>query len=148
MGEAAAQQKLGDHIDFYSTHTTSFAVVGNPSESCGMSEGVAYKEVARATGGSFASVCARDLSETINEIIFAASAQAGYRMPETPISSSLRVYLNGEWVPRSRENGFDYFESTDSIAFFGNYRPELPENGEAPDVIAISYQTWQDRTKD
>jgi hypothetical protein len=113
--------------------------------------------VALATGGSFASLCATDISETIQDIIFAATGLASnYQISETPISSTLRVFKNdggggeGVWVPRSRVNGFDYFAQSNAIAFFGTYRPEPadPTIGRYGDDIAVSYQTFVDTTKD
>ena len=106
--------------------------------------------MALATGGCFADLAATDISETIEDIIYAATGLASaYVLPDTPISSSLRVYKNAEWVPRSRENGFDYFANTNSIAFFGTYRPQPadPTLGRYGDDIAVSYQTFLDRTK-
>ena len=112
---------------------------------CG-SDGEAYRLVAEATRGGHASLCATDISETIEDIIFAATGYTGYQLPDTPISSSLRVFVNGQWVPRSRENGFDYFAQTNSLAFFGSYRPQL--NATPPDNISVTYETFQDRSKD
>lgn len=63
----------------------------------------------------------------------------------TPISSTLRVYVDGQWVPRSRENGYDYFAQTNSIAFFGSYVPEAPQEGEEPDVVAVHYERFEER---
>ncbi len=52
-------------------------------------------------------------------------------------------------MPRSRENGFDYFAQTNAIAFFGSYRPVPadPTVGRYGDDIAVSYQTFLDTTK-
>ncbi|MFP4597058.1 MAG: hypothetical protein ACLFVJ_02335 [Persicimonas sp.] len=143
---ATGQQLLNDFINFFTQHTIGFSIVGTGS-GCG-SDGEAYRLAAEATGGGHASLCATDISETIEDIIFATSGSTGYELPDTPISSSLRVYVNGQWVPRSRENGFDYFAQSNTIAFFGDYRPELPENeGDAPDFLAVSYETFVDRSK-
>ncbi|MFP4597059.1 MAG: hypothetical protein ACLFVJ_02340 [Persicimonas sp.] len=145
---ATGQQMLNNYVNFFTQHSISFAIVGDGS-GCGVHDGEAYKLVSQATGGGHASLCATDISETIEDIIFATSGSTGYELPDTPISSSLRVYVNGQWVPRSRENGFDYFAQSNAIAFFGDYQPELPENeGDAPDFLAISYETFVDRSKE
>ncbi|QDG51236.1 VWA domain-containing protein [Persicimonas caeni] len=144
LSGATGQQMLQNWITFFSQHTIGFSIVGDGS-GCGTHDGRSYKEVAQATRGSFASLCATDISETIEDIIFAASGYAGYQLPDTPISSSLRVFINGDWVPRSRENGFDYFAQSNSLAFFGSYRPEV--NATPPDNISITYETFQDRSK-
>jgi hypothetical protein len=140
VGSSTGQQLLNNFINFFSQHTIGFAIVSDSGE--------AYRRVAQATGGSFASLDAQDISETIEDIIFAATGLASnYVLPETPISSSLRVFINGQWVPRSRENGFDYFAQTNSIAFFGSFRPEPATAGGRADNIAVSYESFQDRTK-
>jgi hypothetical protein len=68
-------------------------------------------------------------------------------------------------VPRSRTDGFDYFPQSNSIAFFGSYRPRsggesctsnavcgeggLCEQGACkfPVQIAVHYETFIDKTK-
>ncbi|MGM0558533.1 MAG: hypothetical protein ACQEVA_19260 [Myxococcota bacterium] len=140
INSSTGQQLLNNFINFFSQHTIGFAIVEDSGE--------AYRRVAQATGGSFASLDAQDITETIEDIIFAATGLASnYVLPETPISSSLRVFINGNWVPRSRENGFDYFAQTNSIAFFGSFRPEPASVGGRADNIAVSYESFQDRTK-
>jgi hypothetical protein len=142
LTSATGQQKMADFKVFFAANTIAFSIVTNSGE--------AYRQVALATGGSFAELEAQDISETIEDIIYAATGLASaYVLPDTPISSSLRIYKNDEWVPRSRENGFDYFANTNSIAFFGTYRPEPadPTMGRYGDDIAASYQTFIDRTK-
>lgn len=144
LSGGTGQQLLQNWIQFFSNNTVGFSIVGTGS-GCG-SHGEAYQHVAQGTRGSFASLCATDISETIADIIFAASGYAGYELPDTPISSTLRVFINGDWVPRSRENGFDYFAQSNSLAFFGSYRPEV--NATPPDNISVTYETFQDRSKD
>jgi hypothetical protein len=140
LNSSAGQQLFNSFVNFFSQHTIGFAIVEQ--------DGEAYRQLALATGGSSAPLGAQDITETINDIIFAATGLASnYVLPETPISSSLRVFINGDWVPRSRENGFDYFASTNSIAFFGTFRPEPASGGDRADNIAVSYEAYQDRTK-
>ena len=83
------------------------------------------------------------------QFVFAATGIASnYTLPQTPISSSLRVFMNGTWVPRSRDDGFDYFEENNSIAFFGRFRPTPQSEKEGPpDYVAVSYETFKDRCK-
>ncbi len=147
LSSSGGQQLMNDYVNFFPQHTVGFAIVGD-GNTCGDSDGEAYREVAQATGGSFTSLCSTDISETISDVIYAASGYTGYTLAQTPISSSLRIFINGQWVPRSRQNGFDYFAQTNSIAFFGSYRPEPPQGNEPPDDISITYEAWQDRSKD
>lgn len=154
LSSATGQTKIAEFKTFFQANTIAFAIVGH--QGCGSSDGEAYRQVSLATGGGFASLCASDISETIEDIIFAATGLASnYQIPDTPISSTLRVFKNsgggeGLWVPRSRVNGFDYFAQSNSIAFFGTYRPEPadPTMGRYGDDIAVSYQTFIDTTKD
>jgi hypothetical protein len=92
-------------------------------------------------------LCADEIEETIEDIIVAATGQAAsHVLADVPVSSSLRVFKNGTWVPRSRQNGFDYFSNTNSIAFFGSFRPD-PESTGVDDHIAVTYQHYQITTK-
>jgi hypothetical protein len=63
-----------------------------------------------------------------------------------PVSGSLRVFWESDQdpteatvVPRSRENGFDYFSRENAVWMYGNYpqgyRGEYPEN-----FVALRYE--------
>ena len=138
-----------NYRNYLSQHTTSFAIVSD-SEDCGTTIGASYQQAALDTGGSHASLCAENINETIEDIIIAAVGYAAnYELPGTPISSTLRVYINGDWIPRSRTNGFDYFAQTNSISFFGDVLPKPPteDSNQPGDFIAISYESMLDVTK-
>ena len=116
--------------NFFAMNPLAFAIV-SPGSPCGFEASAAYEAAALASGGATASLCATDLQETINQIIDIVTGRAStYLMPQTPISSTLRVYqgdeqgINSIWVPRSRKEGFDYFPQTNSLAFFGTFRPK------------------------
>ncbi|MFB6350907.1 MAG: vWA domain-containing protein, partial [Bradymonadaceae bacterium] len=153
--EANSIKRRNRRIQHFTNHfqnrTTAFAIVAEGyNAGCPSEDGKAYKEVALATGGKIASLCAEDLTQTIRDIIFAATGlSSNYSLPQTPISSSLRVYLNGTWVPRNRQNGFEYFAENNAIAFFGSYRPTpQDQNDEGPDdFVAVTYETFKDRCK-
>lgn len=145
-------QILREFKNFFVGQTTMFTIV-SPGGSCG-EDGKDYTEVALATGGLNASLCAADLQESIVAIIETIAGRAsGFRLPDYPISSTLRVYqgdpadpTQGRWVPRSRVSGFDYFPQTNSIAFFGDeYKPD-PDSG-APVQVAVHYERFIDKTK-
>ncbi|MFH1807980.1 MAG: adventurous gliding motility lipoprotein CglD [Pseudomonadota bacterium] len=84
-----------------------------------------------------------------------------YTLQEPAISSTIKVAISRDGstgacltivptcpcddVPRSRDNGFDYDSSTNTIAFFGDCRP-LAASPAAD--IAVSYRYWIDRTPD
>lgn len=148
LSTAAGQTLMTGFKQFFAGNTIAFSIVGNSTFAS--SNGEAYRQVALETGGGFADLLAVDISETIQDIIYAATGLASnYVLAAVPISSTLRVYKNAEWVPRSRVNGFDYFASTNSIAFFGTYRPVPadPTMGRYGDDVSVSYETFLNRTK-
>jgi hypothetical protein len=141
LNSSAGQAAFNNFAQFFSRHSVTFSITEDSGE--------AYRQLSQVTGGSFASLDGDNISETIQDIIFLASGLASnYPLPETPISSSLRVFVDGNWIPRSRENGFDYFSQSNSIAFFGDARPETGEGSGNPENVAIIYQAWLDGTKE
>jgi hypothetical protein len=144
------------YLDFYAGpgQTTVFSLTG--TQNCGSDDGVSYQNVALATGGKFASVCSGDLTGILSDIIFAATGQATqYQLSETPVSASLSVFLENnddpttsEFVPRNRDDGFEYFAQDNSVAFFGSYRPEPSEQDFSKDFVAVRYEYFIDRCKE
>jgi hypothetical protein len=118
-----------------------------------------YAEVSLQSGGKWSDLCAKDekLTEFVEEIIEAANRESSpFGVGDTPISVSLRMFLNNNedgggqrWVPRSTDNGFDYSPSSNTVAFFGDYRPTFdPPRGTQPDWIGINFQTFKLRCKE
>ena len=149
-GTKSFSQAIQQYRTFFKGRTTAFAIVSSGGSGCPTENGKAYKEIALETGGKFGSLCANDLTQTIKDIIYAATGLASnHSLPQTPISSSLRVFLNGTWVPRSKSDGFEYFAENNSIAFFGSYRPNQGQGmNKKDDYIAVSYETFKDRCKE
>ncbi|RAL24972.1 hypothetical protein DL240_01815 [Lujinxingia litoralis] len=141
LNTPAGQALMNDFIGFFTGRTTMFSIVTN--------DGEAYRQVATATGGNYYSLDSPNIEESINDIIIAATGRAAnYVLPDVPLSSSLRVFKDGQWVPRSRINGFDYFAATNSIAFFGEYRPSDDDPEDAPiNFVAVSYRHFQVNSK-
>jgi len=103
----------------------------------------AYRRVAFETGGTFSSLCAEDLGETVDAMIRAAlGAASQFELTDAPMSSTIRIVRNGRIVPRSTTNGWDYDPVANSIVFQGDERPELS------DEIAIGYRALVDLTPD
>ena len=163
-------QLLNNYKNFFTNNPVVFAIVSQTG--CG-EQANGYRDVALASGGAVASLCTANLQSTIEQIIEIVAGRAStFRLPQTPISSTLRVYrantdgVTEQWVPRSRSDGFDYFPQSNSIAFFGSYRPKsggetctsnavcgeggLCEQGKCkfPVQIAVHYETFLDKTKD
>gem|GEM_PF-963956 len=168
---------MNDYMAFFQANDVlMYSINGGPN--CGLEDGFEYRDVALSTGGASALLCSADLTQTIVTIIEETAGQSsGYRLTETPISSTLRVYQAGDdgvsevWVPRSRSDGFDYFPRNNSLAFFGSYRPRLPSgqmcqtDSDCPDSVqeqcrqsrcelrsplqvAVHYQLFLNKLKD
>ena len=131
--------------------TTAFAITTDGQTCTGDRSGedaAGYRKVALATGGKTANLCSQNLAQTIRDILFSGVSQTSpYTLSGTPISSTLRVFVDGNWVPRSRENGFDYFPENNSLGFFGSYRPG-PNNTGPNDWIAVMYESFENRSKE
>src|SRR5690606_23914564 len=103
----------------------------------GAQHGETYIAVANATGGASGSICNTELQGTIDAIIAAAIGLASnYQLSGYPVSSSIRVSVDGNTIPRSRTNGWDYDADTNSIVFFG---VAFTENSR----IDIAYLVWK-----
>lgn len=67
-----------------------------------------------------------------------AGAGSEFSLPRDPISSTIRVRVNTTLAPRSRADGFDYDEPTNSLVFRGRtYRPRIGED------VRAAYFYWQ-----
>lgn len=137
---ATGQVLLNDYLTFFAANTAVFSIVSQGGN-CG-DDAQGYIRMALGTGGTVANLCSADIGETIEEIIYSATGLAStHVLQDVPVSSSLRVFKNGEWVPRSRENGFDYFANTNAIAFYGRFRP-LAVGGGPQDHLSVTYQRY------
>ncbi len=116
-----------------------------------------YIDVVNGMGGILASIQDFDLNlntlATLDAIIRAAVGSASpYVLSKAPISASFRVALQGPTVgacggqpaagpvpsvPRSRQDGFDYYPPTNAVLFYGACRP-----AQAGRDIAVSYRYW------
>jgi hypothetical protein len=102
----------------------------------GAQHGLGYIEAARATGGSYASICAPNFDAAIDDCILGAfSPIPRFVLPSVPISNTLRVVLDGEALERSSSRGWYYDASNNAILFAGL---ELAANAR----IAVAYQRW------
>lgn len=129
----------------------AYAITGDLPAGCssdtgpGMASeaGSAYIRVAFETGGSFASICAPSLGDTVDAIIRSAfGAASQYETEEPPLSSTIRVVRNGAIVPRSSTDGWDFDPVNGRILFYGDARPRLD------DELAIGYRIYRDDTPD
>ena len=134
------QAVLDFYTGFFARNPLLFSIYNPVDAPCPEAESssVAYQAAALASGGAAASLC-EGLEETIDTIIDITAGRASrHVLPQTPISSTLRVYQTineGKdrlWVPRSRTDGFDFFPQSNAVAFYGR----LPTAaGLAPGVL-------------
>jgi len=102
----------------------------------GAQYGQSYVEVANATEGAVGIICNDDLQDTIDAIIRVAIAMASeYQLVGYPISSSIRVAVDGHVIPRSHTSGWNYDVTTNSIVFFG-------VNITLESRISVAYLMW------
>lgn len=164
MSDEAAQGSWDEN--FLASNTTAFALTaqseqlasGNPDCDIGFPEPEGnYRNIALQSGGQWADLCSGPdrLTQFLEEMIKAANRDSSpFEVGETPISVSLRLFLNdngggNRWVPRSTESGFDYSPSSNTVAFFGDYRPQFdPPRGTQPDWIGMNFETYTLRCKD
>lgn len=103
---------------------------------------LASRVIVQATGGAEWSICVEDPVTTgaaIEAMIAAAQGAAStFTLQRIPISSTLKVSINGRLVPRSGFDGFDYSASNNAIVFnlpLGSmHRPRIG------DEVVVSYR--------
>jgi hypothetical protein len=109
--------------------------------SSGSEHAYGYYELVNNTGGQAGSICQADLSATLDAIIDSIIGDASpITLSKFPISASIAVARDGVAVPRSRDTGFDYRGSSNSIVFFN--MPFDPVN--TTDIV-VSYRRWDDQ---
>lgn len=80
-----------------------------------------------------------DIQAAMSRLVDAiAGAASQFKLTRTPITSTIKVTVRGQVVPRSRQNGFDYDTASRTIVFYGStYRPMVG------DQVFISYRVWK-----
>jgi hypothetical protein len=100
-----------------------------------------YYELAAATGGQAGSICQLDLGPTLDAMLDSIVADASpLQLEFVPISASISVTRDGVVVPRSRNHGWDYRASSNSIVFY-----DMPVDPAHPADIVIGYRRWQEQ---
>ncbi len=133
-------QALEDNLSSYGVAGKAHAIIGPPPDGCDSADqvGQGYYEIVQATGGIIGSVCQTDLGPTLQLIIDDIVASASpVVLKHVPISLSLAASKDGIALERSRDNGFDYRASANSIVFIGQqFDPQHPSE------IVVSYHRW------
>ena len=115
-----------------------FHVIGGEcNNKCNADVAHGYRELAQKLGGQTASVCQKNLGNTLQVIIDTITGKASpVVLDYVPISSSLAVAMDAVEINRSRTNGFDYRTNANSLVFINvKYK-------KGSEVIA-SYKRWK-----
>ncbi|MBW2703538.1 MAG: hypothetical protein JRF33_22195 [Deltaproteobacteria bacterium] len=141
--------KVAEFVDGYrQRNVTLFAIVGGEPKcptALNSSKGI-NAVVNQVGGGSVGSICDHDQSANMQNIVRAAfGVSSPYRLAESPVSATIKVAQVKQAgqqpveVPRSRSDGFDYDGVSNSILFYGFFRPTQ----DGLDVVA-SYRSFTD----
>ena len=85
-----------------------------------------YIDLSTATGGSYADIGDTTTFGSImrNIAVGAGATASSYKLTQSPISSSIKVSVNGVPVVNSTVNGWSYYASSNSVVFFGSSLPQ------------------------
>ncbi len=103
-----------------------------------------YYELPQATGGQMGSLCQVDLGGTLDSMLDTIVGDASpITLEFVPISASIAVTRDGVPLPRSRQLGWDYRGSSNSIVLYG-----IPIDPAHPAEIAVAYRRWYEQVID
>lgn len=86
--------------------------------------GFAFMKLADFSGGVKESICSDSLSSAVSNIrarIF--QVLTDFKLTNVPDLTTLVVTINGQVIPRSTVNGWDYIASTNVVRFYGSAVP-------------------------
>jgi hypothetical protein len=86
--------------------------------------GAIFMGLADVSGGVKESICTSNLSTAVGNIRKRiAQIMTDFKLKDWPKVDTITVLVNGVSVPRSQENGWDYFEAGNFIRFYGTAVP-------------------------
>lgn len=110
-----------------------------------------YRDIATASGGAAADLCHVDIQQFLDTIIQRTTEiTTPFQLGHEPISSSLQVHMNGNWIPRSTEDGFNYSPQRNVLTFYGKHRPSYHKGdpGKGPDRLAVAFELYKSNCKE
>ncbi|KAB2934278.1 MAG: VWA domain-containing protein [Leptonema illini] len=134
-------------LDNSGQHGSCSGVNGSASVTSNFSSGtlsvaaLRMDQLAARTGGSVSSICGENYGAFLNQLADRTAAGASsYQLSRTPISATLKVYVNGVAIeatsnPASGQTGYVYLPSVNRIAFTGS----LPALGTP---VSIAYKSY------
>ena len=142
--EVEMTKALKPYVDYFSgdkdpdTRAIMHVIGGVCANSCGALVAHGYRDLAQKTGGMVGDVCQKDLGPTLQAIIdHIVGTVSPLKLKYAPISGTLAVSKTGVSVPRSRTNGFQYREATNSIAFINvKYKKGMK--------VVVGYKRWEE----
>ncbi|MBO9666541.1 MAG: hypothetical protein J7501_06970 [Bdellovibrio sp.] len=86
--------------------------------------GTTFIGLADTSGGTKDSICSSDLSSAVGNIrARIVQIITDYKLTDTPNVDTIVVTINGQVIPRSSVNGWDYIPSINAVRFFGTAVP-------------------------
>ena len=114
---------------------------GETCSASGAEHSYGYYELTTESGGQIGDICSPNLGSTLDVMLDAIVGDASpITLAFVPISSSITVERDLVPIPRSREYGWDYRSSSNSIVFYG-----MPVDPAHPADVKIGYRRWQDQ---
>ncbi|WP_374029156.1 hypothetical protein [Bdellovibrio bacteriovorus] len=86
--------------------------------------GLTFIDIVKESGGVQESICSSNLSSAVTNIrsrIY--QILTDFKLSKIPVIESISVTINGQAVPRSSINGWDYIEARNVIRFYGSAVP-------------------------
>lgn len=114
----------------------------NFSESAFPTAALNPQTLAVNTGGSVSSICGENYGAFLQQLADQVAAQASsYVLSRIPISSTIKVYINGTEIertttPANGQTGYKYISSENKIVFTGR----IPVAGSTIQIVYQSYQ--------
>ncbi|MNT40361.1 hypothetical protein D3C72_1766680 [compost metagenome] len=80
--------------------------------------------LADVSGGVKESICNSSLATAVGNIRKRiAQIMTDFKLRDLPKLETIKILVNGVSIPRSQENGWDYFEDGNFIRFYGTAVP-------------------------
>ena len=86
--------------------------------------GLTFIDLVNFSGGAKESICNSNLSLAVGNIrsrIY--QILTDFKLSKKPIVDTIVVMINGQLIPRSTTNGWEYLEATNAIRFYGSVVP-------------------------
>ncbi|MCP4443903.1 MAG: hypothetical protein GY811_00975 [Myxococcales bacterium] len=113
----------------------------SPCSGAGAEHAFGYYELIQALGGQAGSICADDLGPVLDAMVDSIIGDASpITLNKIPISASISVARDGVTIFRSRNQGWDFRSSSNSIIFFN-----MPFDPANPSDVVVSYRRWAEQ---